>query len=74
MLDWVIDVVHWLSCCNKDGFVYTYNDYVIIPDDAPNNQHYGDESSDDEDGPDYVDTDSMSRMDNVDYLPNIDDA
>ena len=38
----------------------------MIPDDDPNDQHDYDEARNDEDDSDYVDTDSMSRMYNVD--------
>ena len=54
MLDSVIDVVHRLSRRNKDGFAYTYNDDVIIPDDVPNDPHDDCEASDDDNGSYYV--------------------
>ena len=74
MPDLVIDAVHRLSRHKKYGFVYTYNDDVIIPDDAPNEPHDDDEASDENNESDYVDTDSMSSMDNVDNPSNTDDA
>ena len=72
--DSVIDVVHCLSHRNKDGIVYTYNYDLIIPDDSSNEPHDGDEASDDENYSDYVETESMSSMDNFDDPPNTDDA
>ena len=55
-------------------YVYTYKNDVIIPDDAPNNPHDDDESSDDKNDYDYGDTDSMYRIDNFDEPNNTDDA
>ena len=88
--DSFVDNIHRLSRRNKDGFMYTYNDDVIIPDDVPNNPHDDDEysdddndsgyvhdddeSSDDENDSDSVDTNSMSSMENVDDPPNTYDA
>ena len=90
MQDSFINVLHCLSLRTKDGFTYTYNDDVIIPDDVTNYPHDDDEASDDKnesdyvhdddeyydvkDDSDYVDTDSISSMDNVDDPPNTYDA
>ena len=95
-MDWTSNAgfSHWrpnrLSRRNKDGFTYTYNDDVIIPDGFPNDPHDDDESSDYKNDSDYVhyygessddnndsdsvDTDSISIMDNVDNPPNTDDS
>ena len=72
--DSVIDVVNPLSFRNKDGFTYTYNENLIIYNYSPNEPHRDDEPSDGENDSNYVDTNSMSIMDNV-YKPlNVDDA
>ena len=66
--------MHCLSRHNKYGFVYTYNDNVNIPYDAPNNPHDDYEAINDENDSDYVDTESMHRIDNVDDPLNTDDS
>ena len=67
MPDSVINFVHRLSRHNKDGFVYTYNDNVIIPDDVPNDPHDNNEASDDNNDSDYVHDDDESSDDKNDY-------
>ena len=47
---------------------------MIIPYDAPNDPHDDDETSDEETDSDYVDTNSMTSIDNVENPPNTDDA
>ena len=88
--DSVINVVHRLSRRNSDGFTYTCDDDVIIPDDVTNDLNDDDESSDyendsdyvhdddeycnDENESDYIDTDPMSITYNIDNPPNTYDA